>query len=114
MDLDRLKAVNDLHGHLEGDAVLRRFAQLCADITDLGVARLGGDEFVIIASDFDQRAAGKLAYVIHEAVRADPELSRRDVTISIGLGSSPTVPRSKTARRQIRMCDKKCRATSTS
>jgi diguanylate cyclase (GGDEF)-like protein len=89
IDLDRLKAVNDRHGHLEGDAVLRRFAQLCADTIELPVARLGGDEFAIIASDQDLRAATALAYRIHQLVRGDSELLRREVTISIGIATFP-------------------------
>lgn len=41
IDLDHLKAINDRHGHLEGDAVLRRFAHLCRDTAqrDAGPAR---------------------------------------------------------------------------
>jgi diguanylate cyclase (GGDEF)-like protein len=89
IDLDRLRAVNDHHGHLEGDEVLSRFARLCTETVEPAVARLGGDEFAIIASDCDQRAATQLACRIHEAVRADPELTRHEVTISIGIASYP-------------------------
>jgi diguanylate cyclase (GGDEF)-like protein/putative nucleotidyltransferase with HDIG domain len=89
IDLDCLKVVNDRHGHLEGDSVLRRFAKLCADTVELPVARLGGDEFAIIASGLDQRAAAALAYRIHQAVRSDSELARREVTISIGIATFP-------------------------
>ncbi len=49
LDLDRFKAVNDVHGHAYGDLVLVRTAQrLQAELEneDL-VARLGGDEFAI-------------------------------------------------------------------
>ncbi len=89
IDLDRLKAVNDRHGHLEGDAVLCRFAQLCAETVDPAVARLGGDEFAIIASDTDPRAAAALAHRIHTAVRSDPALAGHAVTISIGIATFP-------------------------
>jgi diguanylate cyclase (GGDEF)-like protein len=89
IDLDRFKAVNDRHGHLAGDAILHRFGQLCAETVDLEVARLGGDEFAIIASGRDQRAAAELAHRIHQAVRGDPELNQRDVTISIGIATFP-------------------------
>lgn len=49
-DLDGFKAINDLHGHLVGDAFLKNMsARLSGALraTDL-VGRLGGDEFVII------------------------------------------------------------------
>jgi diguanylate cyclase (GGDEF)-like protein len=89
IDLDRFKAVNDRHGHLAGDAILHRFAQLCTETVDVAVARLGGDEFAVIASGRGQLAAAELAHRIHQAVRGDPELTQHDVTISIGIATFP-------------------------
>jgi diguanylate cyclase (GGDEF)-like protein len=89
IDLDDLKAVNDRHGHVEGDALLCRFAHLCTETVEPAVARLGGAEFAIIASGHDQRAATELAYRIREAVHADPELTSQAVTVSIGMATFP-------------------------
>jgi diguanylate cyclase (GGDEF)-like protein len=89
IDLDRFKAVNDRHGHLEGDAMLCRFARLCAETVEPAVARLGGDEFAIVVSDGDPRAAAALASRILAAVRRDPEFTGRAVTISIGIATFP-------------------------
>lgn len=51
IDIDNFKKVNDNHGHLAGDRVLREFAQLlskcCSDNAIL--FRLGGDEFLILS-----------------------------------------------------------------
>jgi diguanylate cyclase (GGDEF)-like protein/PAS domain S-box-containing protein len=50
LDMDRLKMINDTHGHAGGDAVLKELAvRLAASVraTD-GLARLAGDEFVVI------------------------------------------------------------------
>jgi len=50
-DLNGFKAVNDEHGHLQGDKVLRAFAEgLRESFREYDyVARMGGDEFVIVA-----------------------------------------------------------------
>ena len=52
-DLDRFKAVNDRHGHLAGDSVLRSVAALLRKEIRRSdaVARIGGDEFAILMSD---------------------------------------------------------------
>lgn len=50
LDLDHFKQVNDVHGHLAGDAVLRRVAEvLLLAVRDADcVARFGGEEFVVL------------------------------------------------------------------
>ena len=52
VDLDGFKAVNDAHGHLLGDDVLRTVAVRISEAAHPGdfVARLGGDEFIIVTS----------------------------------------------------------------
>ncbi|EFL50436.1 diguanylate cyclase [Solidesulfovibrio fructosivorans JJ]] len=62
-DLDHFKAVNDLHGHETGDAVLRDVARGMAGRVrayDL-LARLGGDEFVVLMPDAGQQEAAVMA-----------------------------------------------------
>jgi diguanylate cyclase (GGDEF)-like protein len=50
LDVDRFKQVNDVYGHVAGDVMLRRFADILRESvrrTDI-VARFGGEEFAII------------------------------------------------------------------
>jgi len=52
IDVDRFKTVNDTHGHLAGDQVLRRVGRMMANaLGDCGcVARIGGEEFALLGS----------------------------------------------------------------
>jgi len=50
IDIDSFKAFNDMHGHIEGDLVLRRFGKVvkrCLRKTD-SAYRYGGEEFMVI------------------------------------------------------------------
>ncbi|HST41444.1 MAG TPA: diguanylate cyclase [Conexibacter sp.] len=49
-DLDRFRDVNDLHGHLAGDAILAEVGERLAEFAGPGqlLARIGGDEFALI------------------------------------------------------------------
>ena len=63
IDLDDFKQVNELHGHLAGDEVLRRVGGALRESVrayDV-VARYGGDEFVVIAIDADEPTAAEVA-----------------------------------------------------
>jgi len=60
-DLDRFKSINDCHGHLAGDAVIRSVAAAIREVFGAPhvAARLGGEEFgvVIRGSDAAERLA---------------------------------------------------------
>jgi diguanylate cyclase len=72
IDLDELKQVNDADGHLAGDRLLCRAAEVIGSTkraTDV-VARLGGDEFGVLAVECDEGAATVLAERIRAALEA--------------------------------------------
>ena len=97
LDLDHFKKVNDTHGHLAGDEVLRETARRILATTrayDL-VGRLGGEEFLIVHPDADYTHARSIANRIWGAIRAEPYLiedKKIRVTASLGVATlDPTV-----------------------
>jgi diguanylate cyclase (GGDEF)-like protein len=98
LDLDRFKSINDDHGHLAGDMVLRVVAshvQRLIRIEDV-LARYGGEEFVILIRSTQHKDAGKLAERVRstiERLQINAGASREGapallhVTTSIGIAS---------------------------
>jgi diguanylate cyclase (GGDEF)-like protein/PAS domain S-box-containing protein len=96
LDLDGFKAINDLHGHDAGDAVLVEVAKRLETVSrasDL-VCRLGGDEFVLLLfSCGDDESARAIAQRTLEAVgkplpMADGSYTRVGASIGIAHGIS--------------------------
>lgn len=62
VDLDDFKVVNDLAGHVAGDALLRQVASLLRSQEQSAfIARLGGDEFAFLIDAVDESGATRLA-----------------------------------------------------
>jgi len=92
-DMDGFKKINDRFGHLEGNRVLRLFAQAlketCRDYDY--VARMGGDEFVVIAPGLPPDAAAKKAEQMRPlAKQAGFEVCKEDIlSLSVGQAVFP-------------------------
>ena len=72
VDLDDFKQINEQHGHLIGDEVLRRVGAALRGGTrpyDIA-ARYGGDEFALLAVEADEAMAGEIARRTIERVGA--------------------------------------------
>jgi diguanylate cyclase (GGDEF)-like protein len=72
IDLDRLKEVNDVQGHVAGDEYLQLAAATLAAVCREGdlVARLGGDEFGVLVEPSHPAAADRLVERVREAFAA--------------------------------------------
>ena len=93
IDIDHFKKVNDKHGHLYGDEVLRHLAATIAKILRTGdvVGRYGGEEFALFLPNTTEKDAMGLAERIRKGVEAavykDDQISI-PTTISIGVADS--------------------------
>lgn len=89
IDLNRFKAVNDIHGHAAGDEVLMVVAQRLLSIlreSDV-VARLGGDEFAILtAQPFGAEGATTIAMRVIEALEEPIHAANTHVRIGAAIG----------------------------
>jgi diguanylate cyclase (GGDEF)-like protein len=95
LDVDNFKQRNDRFGHDEGDATLKRFANLLARgvrEADL-VVRYGGEEFVLLLPETSEQQALLMSNRIMAMVRGY-EWGREQVTISGGIADlQPTIVR---------------------
>ncbi|MFO7568604.1 MAG: diguanylate cyclase [Smithellaceae bacterium] len=91
LDIDHFKNINDTHGHLHGDEVLKRVASILEDSvrsSDI-LCRFGGEEFLIVTPDTDLDQAKllaeriRLAMEIHVIRTQDGQVM--NVTVSLGV-----------------------------
>lgn len=94
-DIDYFRQVNELRGHLAGDAVLRSIARITREAlrdSDV-VARWGGEEFIVLLKDCSLDQAAAVAEKLRAAIdRHDfsPAFPDRHITISLGVAQYET------------------------
>lgn len=109
-DIDHFKAVNDDHGHLTGDALLRELAVLLRDCVRSvdAVGRYGGEEFLILLPHTGYDEGRLLAERIRSRVQACAfrvaDRTHR-LTLSMGVFSCPS-PLVSTAADLVREADR--------
>ena len=96
LDIDHFKRINDTHGHLVGDSVIRKLADLCrSGVRGMDVvARVGGEEFAVLLIGTAIERAEEIA----ERIRARAESSSVPgsddiaVTFSVSIGAAQLRP----------------------
>ncbi|MDH5472829.1 MAG: EAL domain-containing protein [Gammaproteobacteria bacterium] len=96
LDLDQFKIINDSHGHMAGDELLRQLGQILNDKirkTDI-LARLGGDEFAIMLDDCSIKKAKELADKLIDSIRQFRFYWDNEIfNIGVSVGMVPIVGR---------------------
>jgi diguanylate cyclase (GGDEF)-like protein len=95
IDIDHFKQINDHFGHQEGDAIIKKVAQILKEhfrATDI-LARYGGDEFVAILPETPLSGAIVTAKRLIEKIRATKHQAENgtfvNITLSIGISNLP-------------------------
>ena len=91
IDLDHFKEVNDLHGHIQGDKVLKHVMTICNKVlSGHTITRWGGDEFSGIIYEDGKKSAEILENLRH-SIATDAMLSDFHVTVSIGIAEADAI-----------------------
>jgi two-component system cell cycle response regulator len=112
-DLDHFKEVNDSHGHLAGDAVLREGAgalRRCLRATDV-LGRYGGEEFLAVLPQVDLEAACLAAERLRQSLEGVPVSLesgvRVGITASFGVASQNELPAQATGDLLVSLADRR-------
>ena len=111
IDLDDFKSINDRHGHLVGDEVLREFSNTLTGMlrkSDL-LARYGGEEFLIVLGNCDAATAARtLERILDEIARTPMAMVGGEpvhVTFSAGLACQGDSEQFASARALLQAAD---------
>ena len=90
-DLDNLKITNDIHGHMEGDNLIKGVGTILNKFSSTNsiVSRIGGDEFCILLTDLNESCVKKIVEDIDREIHKFNEVNLGvDINISIGYSFS--------------------------
>lgn len=87
IDLDHFKTINDEHGHLTGDKILRKVAAVLVSLSRDAdtVSRWGGEEFLLICRDTRGHDAVALAEKLRQGIESGTDRAGHRCTASFGI-----------------------------
>lgn len=110
VDIDHFKVLNDTHGHLAGDEVLKKVSRTLQDnLRQIDVAaRYGGEEFILLLPDADLGMARLVAERVRKAIeKSTTRFHDLDLQVTVSLGIAHFDPRRDlTERHLIERADK--------
>ena len=104
-DIDNFKLINELHGHVTGDFILKRVAEIATTVLeDSFVCRYGGEEFVVVLDS--KNSFDKLENLRQSIEKEDFifEGTKLKITITIGVSS---YSRDMTLEKWVSLADEK-------
>lgn len=89
-DIDDFKKVNDTHGHMVGDLVLKKFAKILKKLEEnpkITACRYGGEEFMLLVLDTNKKELAKITEATRsEAFNANVSYRRNKVKFTVSGG----------------------------
>ena len=110
LDIDHFKKINDVHGHLAGDHVLKEVARLIQQRIrrDEVLARYGGEEFAIILPETTLEGACALAEGLREKIEESRFVFQGEtIRVTISIGAAILVEEHRASLDLIKKADEK-------
>jgi two-component system cell cycle response regulator len=109
-DVDHFKRINDMHGHLAGDYVLKELARVVQGRIrrDEVFARYGGEEFCIVLPETPLSSATQLAETLRQRVAEHAFVFQADVIrVTISLGAAQLIETDRAGVDLLRRADER-------
>lgn len=110
IDVDFFKSVNDTHGHLVGDKVLKTITQTAQDTLREcdHFSRFGGEEFAVLLPESNLEAASQAAERIRHAIREkNIPINGQNINVSISVGIAELEETGGNGDKLISLADKR-------
>lgn len=89
LDIDHFKMVNDTHGHVTGDTVLKSFAEIVSNLlrNEDVFARWGGEEFLLLIEVHNEGDAQTVAEKIRREVEKT-KVGEKNLNVTVSIGAT--------------------------